>query len=411
MIGGHLKPDVYNLASNVAEKHGVRAGAEIAEFEMANLEAVREYVRSTGAECDFTVTQAVDVQLSEQHNKSLKARYDKFINDGAEIAKAAFYIDGKDAEMVSGVKGAKGAYKYAAGHVWPYKMIHHMFTNALAHDNVSIQTNTPVTSISSTPDSRGRWTVTTSRGTVSARQVVMATNAYTAALLPEYRDKIIPYRGICSHIVTPGPAKPPLLANTYALRFNSWDFDYLIPRNDGSIIVGGARRTYLPHLEDWYGNVDDTQLIDRAKGYFDGYMQRHFRGWEDSGAYTDRVWTGSELIPLLFKRPLLLWLHSGTPYANRHRSFEVMGYSADQLPRIGHVPGRKNMFIMGGFTGHGMPQIFLGAKGLSRMILEDLPFSKTGVPRLFEETSARLQKPDNFALDLHKHITSPKGKL
>jgi glycine/D-amino acid oxidase-like deaminating enzyme len=301
-----LKPDVYNLASNVAEKHGTRAGAEIAEFEVANLEAVRDYVRATGAECDFTITQAVDVQLSQQHNTALKARYDKFISDGGDIAKSAFYIDGKDAEMISGVKGAKGAYKYTAGHVWPYKMIHHMFTEALTYDNVNLQTNTPVISVSSIPDAHGRWTVTTARGSVSAGQVVMATNAYTSALLPEYRDKIIPYRGICSRIVTPGPAKPPLLANTYALRFNSWDFDYLIPRNDGSIVVGGARRTYLHHLDDWYGNVDDTQLIERAKGYFDGYMQRHFRGWEDSGAYTDRVWTGSKLTQIANTASVLL---------------------------------------------------------------------------------------------------------
>lgn len=46
----------------------------------------------------------------------------------------------------------------------------------------------------------------------------------------------------------------------------------------------------------WYGVTDDSKLIEPAKNYFDGYMQRHFQGWEDSGAFTDRVWTGSKLI-------------------------------------------------------------------------------------------------------------------
>ncbi|KAM5380873.1 hypothetical protein ACJZ2D_003397 [Fusarium nematophilum] len=374
--GGHLKPDVYNLCSSVSEKHGIEAAAEIADFELANAEAVKDYVLNNGVDCDFVITQAVDVQLSEGQNAALKDGYDKFVDAGVKATRTAFYLHGKDAEMVSGVKGAKGAFKYTAGHIWPYKLIHHMFTKALSHDSINLQTNTPVTSISPTPNAEGYWTITTDRGKVRARQVVLATNAYTAALLPEYHEKIIPYRAICSRIVTPENKPPPLLANTYSLRFNNSDFDYLIPRTDGSIVVGGARRAYLGYLEDWYGNVDDSRLIERAKDYFDGYMQRHFRGWEDSGAYTDQVWTG------------------------------IMGYSSDRLPRIGPIPGRQNMFIMGGFTGHGMPQIFLGAKGLSGMILRDVPYSETGLPRLFEETRARLESKENFVLDLHTNLPS-----
>lgn len=170
-----------------------------------------------------------------------------------------------------------------------------MFAQALAQTKatINLQTSTPVTAISKEPDSEGRWEVTTDRGKILARQVIMATNAYTAAILPEYQGKIIPYRGVCSHIVAPEPKKPPLV-NTYAIRFNEWHYDYLIPRKDGSIVVGGGRSTYLRRLEDWYDNVNDSEMIERAKGYFDGYMQRHFAGWEDSGAYTENVWTGSE---------------------------------------------------------------------------------------------------------------------
>lgn len=167
-----------------------------------------------------------------------------------------------------------------------------MFSQAV-ENGINLQTNTPVQSISSTQDSQGYWVIDTQRGAVRAKHVIIATNAYTAALLPEYHDKIIPYRAICSRIVVPN--SPPLLPNTYTLRFNEWDFDYLIPRKDGSIVVGGARRAYLQRLEDWYGNVDDSELIEGAKHYFDGYMQRHFRGWESSGARTDQVWTGSAL--------------------------------------------------------------------------------------------------------------------
>lgn len=182
-------------------------------------------------------------------------------------------------------------FSYSAGHLWPYKLIHHMFSKAVAK-GVNLHTNTPVESIASLPDEDGFWLLVTPRGHVRAKRVVIATNAYTSALLCEYTGKIIPYRGICAHIKTPGEA--PYLPNTYCLRFSDWDFDYLIPRPDGSIIVGGARSTYLHDIRDWYGNVDDSVLIDKAKSYFDGYMQKHFKGWEDSGAYVSDIWTGSK---------------------------------------------------------------------------------------------------------------------
>lgn len=148
--------------------------------------------------------------------------------------------------------------------------------------------------ISGTADpSSGRWTVTTSsRGSIKAKKAIFATNAYTSALLPQYKGKIVPVRGMCSRIMTPKDKPSPYLPNTYSLRWSPTIFDYLIPRPDGSIIVGGARAEYLPELSNWYNVVDDSELIEPAKNYFDGYMQRHFRGWEDSGAYTDRVWTG-----------------------------------------------------------------------------------------------------------------------
>ncbi|KAG8349655.1 hypothetical protein FVEN_g12119 [Fusarium venenatum] len=309
---GHLKPDVYNLCSGMATKHEIDVAAEIVEFELANLEALQDYVIDNNVDCDFIMNQTVDVQLSEEHNSSLKRGFDDLASAG-----------------VSGIKGANGAFKYTTGHLWPYKLIHHMFSRTLSHEHLNLQTNTPVTNISYSPHPTGKWIVTTSRGSVRGQKVIISTNAYTA-LLPEYHEKIIPYRAICIRIVVP---TPPMLADSYSLRSNLQDFDYLTPQPDGSIIVGGARSAYFRHTEDCYGSVDDTNLIDRAKDYFDEYMQKTLSWLGNSGAYTAQIWTGS------------------------------MGYSSDALPHVGHVPGRQNIFIMGGFTGHGIPQVPLGWQG------------------------------------------------
>lgn len=76
-----------------------------------------------------------------------------------------------------------------------------------------------------------------------------------------------------------------------------------------------------------------------------------------------------------------------------------MGYSSDGWPFIGPLPNRPNQFVIAGFTGHGMPQIFLSAKGIAEMTLEGVDFKSTGVPRVYELTQERLDSKQNVVLE------------
>lgn len=182
--------------------------------------------------------------------------------------------------------------------MWPYKFIMHLLRRALASGHVNLQTHTPVTKVSENEGaSSHRWLVQTARGSVATQKVVFATNGYTSSLLPQYRDVIVPVRGTCSRIVVPNRCDVPRLTNSYTIRWNSWDYDYLVPRHDGSIVVGGARSSFVHQQDGWYNVTDDSRVLASAERYFDDYMQRTFQGWENSGAYTDRVWTGSMSIP------------------------------------------------------------------------------------------------------------------
>ncbi|UPK90513.1 hypothetical protein LCI18_001448 [Fusarium solani-melongenae] len=375
--GGHLKPDSYAFIAKLAQEYGLKAAAEVADFESANVAAMTELIRQEKIDCDFVVTRAVDVQLSEGQHRRLREGYENLVEAGVQSTRATFCAPEQHAERLSGVKGAKGMFSYTAGHVWPYKLIHHLFADAI-EQGLNVQTNTSATSISRRQKQGGAWVIETPRGKVHAKQVIIATNAYTGSLLPEYADKIIPYRGAVAHIKTPGTA--PFLPNTYSLRFADWDFDYLIPRPDGSIIVGGARQAYLGDKKKWYANVDDGHVIEETRKYFDGYMQRHFIGWEDSEAYVADLWTG------------------------------IMGYSSDRLPRVGPIPKRQGMYIMAGFTGHGMPQVFLCAKGIADMVLDGASFGNSGLPSLFEETQTRLSDPRNMVKEIY-NSAFPQAKL
>ena len=68
-----------------------------------------------------------------------------------------------------------------------------------------------------------------------------------------------------------------------------------------------------------------------------------------------------------------------------------MGYSYDSNPHVGEIPERPGQYICAGFNGHGMPVIFLAAKGLTEMIRTGKGFEQVNLPRIFKSTAERLQ--------------------
>jgi glycine/D-amino acid oxidase-like deaminating enzyme len=113
---------------------------------------------------------------------------------------------------------------------------------------INLQTQTPVLSISETFSLEGYYTVSTTRGSLLAKTIIFGTNAYTSSLLPQYSSKIVPVRGICTRINIPEGMIAPYLPNTTSVRHAPGHYDYQIPRLDGSIIVGGARHTFMHDL-------------------------------------------------------------------------------------------------------------------------------------------------------------------
>lgn len=196
-------------------------------------------------------------------------------------------------KQVSGVKGAKACMSYTSGSMWPSKFILGLLSKIVDSKELNMQANTPVTSVASGSDSC--HLVNTPRGSIRTSNVIYATNAYTAGLLPEYSANIVPCRGICCHIDVPEGKDPPFLPYTYILGTEDGrGSSYLISRPDGSIIVGGAQYTFKNARDQWYNVIDDSTLIQPTKDYYNDYMQRTFKGWENSGAYVKEIWTGSE---------------------------------------------------------------------------------------------------------------------
>ncbi|KAL5119246.1 hypothetical protein ACEQ8H_002733 [Pleosporales sp. CAS-2024a] len=371
--GGHLKPDPLLRAASVLERHGKEVAEHVASFEARQVDAIGDLVAREHVNCDFEKTRVIDVCLYPKGRDKMRASIDRITEVGISTASAIKYFSGEQARIVSGVRGAMSCHTYNAARLSPYRLVTHLLEKAVM-TGVNLQTFTPVTRVQQAGIDAGNqlWQVDTPRGFVKASIVIYATNGHTAALLPEMKDKIVPVRGIVARLAG---TKLPKMKDSYMMRFSDYEYDYMIPRPDGSIVIGGAKRDFYKNLDQWYNVADDSKLIQGAQSYFDGYMQRNFKDWEGSDVHTDQTWTG------------------------------IMGYSNDEFPYVGPVPQRPNQYICAGFTGHGMPQIFLSAKAVASMII-DGDSENVDLPLPYRITENRWhERKDHASLKLWQTVT------
>jgi glycine/D-amino acid oxidase-like deaminating enzyme len=129
------------------------------------------------------------------------------------------------------------------------------------------------------------WRVGTSRGTVMAGEVVIATNGYTGAVTPALRRRIVP---IASHIIATEPLPPDLALSLIPKRRSISDTKrvlcYYRLSPDGTRMVFGGRARFTPA---------DPELCARV---LHGYMTERFP--QLKGARVTHSWTGNTAFTL-----------------------------------------------------------------------------------------------------------------
>jgi glycine/D-amino acid oxidase-like deaminating enzyme len=233
-----------------------------------------------------------------------------------------------------------------AGSLWPYKLVTYILESLVKGGKLNLQTTTPVTSISS---SGGEHILQTPRGSIISTTVILATNGYTSALLPQFADLIVPTRGEMSALLP--PKNSTLLPNSYgmvgALGQPENADDYLIqrpfegvPNPAGHLMFGGGRGAgTMPTI----GVSDDSIIDEGSAAYLRGALLKVLElGGETEGLKeleATAQWTG------------------------------IMGYSRDNHPWVGKVPDVQGLWLCGGYTGHGMPNGTLCGKAVIDMVL------------------------------------------
>jgi glycine/D-amino acid oxidase-like deaminating enzyme len=349
--GGHAKVKTATLTSLPGDR--ARNAMQSYVFGvMRELKAIIDAEDGLGEECEFEMRRSFDVFQNEKDVAEVKGVYDAARKKGEKWTESVSWIPRGMVEQVTSIRGSLGAFSSPAVSLWPYKFVTGLLGRLVERypERLNVQMNTAVTGVESVGN-----VLSTSRGEVKAGKVVFATNGWTAGLLQEFKDTITPIKGMASHH-KPERAIHPYLGSTYNIHFaptatgQSTGVDYLNPRPDGGIVVGGGGWLYKEKKECWWGEFDDSVHFPEAvEAHWTKYMQDTFLGWENSKAVADMVWTG------------------------------IMGYTGDGQPHIGRVPSAKgeklkSQWMLAGFNGGGMAIIGTAAKAVAKMIIDDLEF-------------------------------------
>lgn len=99
--GGHLRPDLYGHIPTYIDRAGAEAGAEIAKFEIAHVQAIKKVVEEEKIDCDFTLTRSYDVWCNEEAAVKAKEMYETMKGYGFDYMDDVVFYYGKNAEGVS----------------------------------------------------------------------------------------------------------------------------------------------------------------------------------------------------------------------------------------------------------------------------------------------------------------------
>lgn len=326
--GGHCQPLLFDSSPDVAE------------FELKNVAAVESYIKENNVACEWRSLPGCRTFWTESTAATAAKKVQDLKDVKPEIGQRVHFIKDKD-ELLSKYRVNEpqcATLTVAAGSLWPYKLITFTLEKLIKEGRLNLQTKTPVTSITqndqgSSPQKTNvrRYTLKTPRGEVSARHVILATNAYTSHLLPEFSDLIVPERGVMSALLPPKGSKR--LQTSYgfvgAFGANPSHDDYLnqrpfegVPNPSGHLMYGGGR--IAGKLGD-IGETDDSVLDEGAARYLrKALLKLMSLGGEAEGLEELKA---------------------------THQWSGVWGTSKDHHPWVGAVPERPNVWLCGGYSG------------------------------------------------------------
>lgn len=230
-----------------------------------------------------------------------------------------------------------------SGLVHPAKLVHGLLVAAQRHGAQIFQAEAQ--HLSSEKDG---IRVQTNVGTISTKRMLVATNAWIAHLLPQLKTVITPVRG---QVLAYEPLSPMFTTGVGVNLSGTGEYWQQAP--DGTIILGGCRTA----AEGRDVGIDISQPTESVQNALEQVFPQLFP--QLSGLRVSQQWAG------------------------------LMAFTPDRLPVADTIDGASNIWVTGGFSGHGMPYGLRFGQLLAEALTEQVHPSELLPFRLNRETLKR----------------------
>lgn len=328
--GGGLKEGPQQLIA----KYGRDLGEELWRASMAAVDCLEEIIRVERIDCDYAANGITALAYRPTH-------YDRLVRNADWIARELGYEKKVvPPEQIQTELGSDAYFGAVVDEGWgglhPAKYVYGL-ARAAARAGAALVEQAGVEEISRHGDG---FHLATSQGRLTATEVLLATNGYTTALIPEIRRRVFP---VGSYMVTTEPLPPDVQQEISPRGRMFWDtkwfLNYFRLTPDGRLAMGG-RNNLSPDLEV----VESAQYLRQA-------IRRVFPHLAD--APLTHTWSGR------------------------------LGLTFDLLPHIGRVEGVYYAF---GYSGHGVAIATYLGQEVARLISGQIsrsPFADIPHPTYF----------------------------
>ncbi|KAL3481885.1 FAD dependent oxidoreductase-domain-containing protein [Aspergillus californicus] len=331
--GGHCKVMSPGVWFEREKAYGTQEAIRVMRFEHSHLDELVKCAREEDIQCDLRLHEGVDV-YHDQHTFSRAVRaLEEMRRHAPDLAdRYTVYTKRSDLDARACPKKSIGAIGMPSGSMWPYKFVTGLFEKySGAGFNLSIQTNTAVTSITEGPDYA---TAHTPRGAVKAPILIHATNAWMSHLIPELRPFVSPVRANVQRHVPDSESKIRIDPSLW-LRYAEHDYDYMVQRPDGSFIIGRANTGRRATSDDAEMDVLPQMHLRTVVPAMVGFLSENVR--------VSHAWSGC-----------VAFTQDGIPFIGRWPAFGV---------------GKGHQWVCGAYQGIGMVRAFRSAQVLAGMVL------------------------------------------
>jgi glycine/D-amino acid oxidase-like deaminating enzyme len=316
--GGHTKAASYRSYMQHVQELGNKEALKIARLEYENILETHRMAMRMRIKCESNLYDTVDVIYDratfELGKLAIQALRADAAEDEKESGKMAYYeiyenMGKLQDEFMTATTNTNstllereelaGAFKYLAGRIHAYRFTTGVLQRCV-NRGLQLCTNTPVHAIRPSSytrkDGEALWGVFTQYSTITAKNVIIASNGYTPYLLNELQGAIVPMRGQIT-AQRPGCATklPSPLLTTYSFIYRE-GYEYMIPRPlpdwDQHIIIGGGLGRLPNAGASEYGTVDDSSLNPEISEYLRSSLPGYF-GAENWGEVS---FVGSSLV-------------------------------------------------------------------------------------------------------------------